>query len=269
MSGELHRRLAELIEAGEACATVVITRATGSVPNDVGAMMLVGREGRRLLGTVGGGALEKRALSESAAAIEAGEHRVLSLELTERGDVGMICGGSAEVYIQVYAQRRPLVLFGAGHVNVEVARLAKDFGYAVTVVDTRPEWCNEALYPGARLLRLDVEEACEELTFTDDTSVMIATTGHKDDERALRRVAREPGRYIGLVASRRKALAMVRKLRDDGFDVQSLLARLCSPVGLALGGRSPTDVALSIVAQLQARLHGVDGQPLAVRLEDL
>lgn len=269
MSAQLHQRLAELIEGGSPCATAVITRATGSVPNDVGAMMLVDAQGERVIGTVGGGALEERVLEESKAAIAAGEHRALSLDLTERGDVGMICGGSADVYIHVYARRQPLVLFGAGHVNVEVARLAKVYGYAITVVDERPEWCNEELYPGARLLRLGLDQAGEQIGFCDETCVVIATPGHNDDERALRLVAREPGDYIGLVASRRKALAMVRRLRDEGFEPAALMARLRSPVGLALGGRTPADLALSIVAELQARRHGLDGQPMSISAADL
>ena len=267
---ELQRQLLAFLEQDCACATVTVVHASGSVPNDVGAMMLVDAEGRRVVGTVGGGGLEHRALAEARAALGEGVHRRVALDLTEEqfGGIGMRCGGHAELYIHVYQPRLQLVLFGAGHVNRALGRMAEVFGYAVTVIDERAQWCNSQNYPHARRLALEVPEALAALCLGPQSYCVIATRDHAHDATVLRALVDAPVPYIGMVASRRKALSMVKAMVEEGIVVTPLLQRLAAPVGLALGGRSPADVALSILAEIQSLKSGGTGVRLGLTLEE-
>lgn len=269
MNIDLWRELVKLLDADKPCATAVITRASGSIPNAVGATLLADSAGL-IAGTVGGGEIEHRTLEQCKEAIAAGEHRAYKYLLTdeEAGGIGMMCGGNADLFIQVHRPRPQLVLFGAGHVNVELARFAERFDWGVTVVDERADWCSEAHYPRARRLVAPVAEAVGEITWSErSTYVVIATADH--DEGVLREVMDKPCCYIGMVASKRKAILMTRKLKEQGHDIEAMLTRLRAPVGLDLGGRAPADVALSILAEVQALRHGKDGTRLTLPADKL
>jgi xanthine dehydrogenase accessory factor len=270
MNIEITRKLLELLEGDTPCATAVITRAGGSIPNEVGAALLCGAGGELVCGTVGGGEIERRTLEQCAEALTEGKHRTFRYQLTdeEAGGIGMMCGGNADIFVQVHNPRPQLLLFGAGHVNIELARFAARFDWSVTVVDDRPEWCSEQNYPHARRIALPLEEAVDELSFSArSTYVVIATRDH--DDRGLRLLVERPCAYVGMVASKRKVITLVRKLADEGLDVDQLVSRLRSPVGLALGGRGPADVALSIIAELQAIRHGVQAEAMTLPADRL
>jgi xanthine dehydrogenase accessory factor len=266
MSLALQKRLLAELEADRPCALATIVEAKGSVPNDVGAMMLIDYDGNLLEGTVGGGEIERFAIAQCKEALEKDAHRKIEVSLTE-GGLGMACGGKAEIYIHVYGARLQLVLFGGGHVNVELSRFADRFGFAVTVVDERPDWCNETLYPMARRLQMPIADAVELIPWTDRTYVMVATPSHRYDEQALRAIAERRYQYVGLVASKRKALQIVDSLKNSDIDISQLLPRLSTPVGLDLGGRGPADVALSVIAEIQAVRYGRTGKRMGILRE--
>ncbi|MCC6749027.1 MAG: XdhC family protein [Deltaproteobacteria bacterium] len=266
---ELYRLLRELLERNEACATATIVGASGSIPNAVGATMLVGRGGKLLAGTVGGGAIEHQALAECGAAIAEGKHRSFTYHLTdaEAGGIGMMCGGKAQLFVQVHTPQPQLVLVGAGHIHLELARFVRGLDYRVTVIDDRMEWANAENYPGAEVLNLSPEEAYPRVAWSESSYLVIATRDR--DTPALRAAVGLPCRYVGVVASRRKALTILRQLEGEGIDLGPLLPRLYAPVGLALGGRSPAEIALSILAELQLVRHGQAGGHLRVTAEQL
>ena len=259
----LLRKLADLIDAGTPCATVQIIRATGSIPNALGATLLAGAGGALLAGTVGGGAIERRCLDAAATAIADGKSQLFAAKLTdeEAGGIGMMCGGTAEVFIDVHSPDPHLVLLGAGHVNLALARLTEGLGYRLTVVDDRPEWANAAHYPRATLVHALPEDALPTLAIDRHTFIVIATRDR--DTPALVAASATPARYIGVVASKRKAIQIVRDIAS-AVDLPALLPRLHAPIGLRLGGRSPEAVALSILAEIQAVRHDADAAPMAL-----
>ena len=264
----LLRQLADLIEAGTPCATAQIVRATGSIPNEVGATMLVGPRGELLAGTVGGGAVEARTLEATAKALAAGKSQLYTAKLTdhEAGGIGMMCGGSCDVFIAVHNPEPRLLLLGAGHVNRCLARLADGLGYRITVVDDRPEWANADNYPHAELVLALPEDAIPTLDVDRNTFVVVATRDR--DTPAIVAASRTPARYIGVVASKRKAIQIVKDIADR-VDLDTLVPRLHAPIGLRLGGRSPEAVALSILAEIQALQHDVPGDSMRLPPEKL
>ena len=269
-TARLLRQLLDALDAGEPCATATIAATSGSVPNSVGAKMLVGQGGTLLGGTVGGGRIEAEMLQRAGQAIAEGTSRLVEVSLTsgEAGGLGMVCGGAAKVFVEVHRPAPLLLLLGAGHVNRCVARMAQGLGYAVTAVDQRPEWASDANYPEARVVQARPEDALPTLGVGPQTFVVIATPGHAGDRAALVAAAATPARYIGMVASKRKVVETMRGL-DAEVDIEALVPRLFTPMGLALGGKSPEAVALSVLAEIQRERLGGDGRSLRLPEEEL
>ncbi|MCC6623016.1 MAG: XdhC family protein [Deltaproteobacteria bacterium] len=264
------RRLAELAAAGEPCATAQIVRVNGSIPNALGARLLAGPDGELIAGTVGGGAIEHQTLAAVRDALAEGKSRLFTAKLVEHeaGGIGMMCGGQVDVFIDVLTPEPRLVLCGAGHINLALARLARGLGYRVVVIDDRPEWCNVAHYPDAELHVARPEERLANLAL-DAASFVVVGTRDRDTE-VIVAAAATPARYIGVVASRRKAIRIVKHLSERAdVDVAALLPRLHAPIGLALGGRTPEAVALSILAEVQLVRHAQPGGPMRVAPDEL
>ncbi|MCB9556488.1 MAG: XdhC family protein [Deltaproteobacteria bacterium] len=261
---EVYRKLAELIAEGTPCATATIISKSGSIPNDVGATLVANAEGALLAGTVGGGEIEWRTLANCKEALAEGAHRHYTYHLTdeESGGIGMMCGGKAELFIQVHLAPAHLVLVGAGHINLELARLAGPLGYRSTVVDDRTDWANLTNYPHSRCINLEAEAAYAQIDWTGESYLVIGTRDR--DFPALRAAIGLPCRYIGVVASKRKAITLLSKLRDEGIDLESLRGRIYAPIGLALGGRTPAQIALSIVAEIEQLRHRASGGHLTL-----
>jgi xanthine dehydrogenase accessory factor len=251
------------LEEGRPFALVTIVGSAGSIPNAVGAKMLVGADGLRLAGTVGGGEVELTALQEGAAALQEGKNKLLSYRLTEKHahGIGMMCGGTAQLFIEVSRPQARLILVGGGHVNLEIARLASRLGFRVAVIDDRLEWANESNYPQAELVLMTPKTGLATLAPGKNDYVIVATA--ESDTESLREMIRWPAAYVGLVASRRKTVQILRNLAGEGLELSGLTRRLRSPVGLDLGGKSPEAIALSVMAEVQAHRHGRSAKPLS------
>lgn len=275
--GPIHRMtdllaiLADLVAKGIPCATATIVAAKGSIPNAVGAKMLVGQDGALLAGTIGGGQIEFQILADARDAIAQGQSKLITAKLTEReaGGIGMMCGGSAQVFVDVFRPAAPLIFCGAGHISKAAVRIAEGLGFALTVIDDRAEWANRENYPAEKIALIveRPETALRRLCIGHETFIVIAT--RDGDLDALHAASDSPARYIGLVASKRKAIQITKSLAARGVDLAGVLPRLRSPVGLALGGHSPEAVALSIIAEIQAHRHGETGRPMTVDAEKM
>lgn len=244
-------KLFALLESGAPCATATVIKTSGSIPTEIGAKALVGPKGVLLAGTVGGGLLESVVLEAAGKSLEVGHSNIFSYTLTEEaaGGLGMVCGGSLQVFIEVFAPHDQLVLVGGGHVNLALAKLAAPFGFRIAVVDDRPEWANEENFVGAEIRNSPPREAFATLSISPSSFVIIATRGHLCDLEALEAALEQPARYIGMIGSKRKVLEVLGEL-ETRRDLSKELARIFAPIGLDLGGKSPSMVALSILAEI-------------------
>lgn len=264
---ELFERLADLTRQERPCALVTVVRAQGSVPNALGAKMLVGPDGALLAGTIGGGLIEHQALAAGAEAIASKRSTTVTAKLTpkEAGGIGMNCGGSVEVFIDVQSPAPRLLLCGAGHISVALASMSRGLGYRVTVVDARPEWTNRERYPDTQVaLEVLMPDAyLRESGAPEHTFIVIAT--HAGDLEVMEAAAGTQARYVGVVASRRKAITLAGQLRQQSPDAYDALEpRLRAPIGLDLGGREPEAVALSILSEIQALQYDREAVPMAM-----
>lgn len=262
-SREILEPLLPYLKGDKPVALVTIVGSSGSIPNAVGAKMVVDADGTRLAGTVGGGEIELEAQRLGAEAIASGKSKMGSYHLTEKHahGIGMMCGGTVHLYMEVYAPSTRLVLVGAGHVNIEVARLARHLGISVTVIDERPEWASVEHYPDTEIIPYRAAEGMKRREWRESDYLIIATADA--DTESLRTAIQLPCKYVGLVASKRKTVQILKNLEAEGLDLSGLKPRLRSPVGLDLGGKSPAEVALSIVAEIQANRNGRDARHLS------
>lgn len=262
---DVQRALLVLLEGGGRGALATVVRAAGSTPQIAGARLLLDAQGR-LVGTVGGGAVEHAVIALLGDVMRDGRARVVPLDLAR--DLGMCCGGRMEVFVERLEGTARLVLFGAGHVAEAVGRLAPGLGFALTVVDDREELNTDARFPGARRILAEPRDARDELAPTDRDWMLVVTHDHRLDEEALDTYARGPHAYLGMIGSRRKIVRVLDRIRARG--PLPPLERVYAPVGLSLGAVTPEEIAISIAAELVAVRHGQEKRAgLGSHLRDL
>lgn len=263
---DVYEELIREREAGRCCALAVIVNATGSTPSYETAKMLV-REDGSIVGTVGGGAGEALILREAKEVLASGKPRLVSFDLHEnpRLDLGMVCGGSLNVFIEAIRPASVAYLFGAGHVGALVAQAAKLAQIEVEVIDDRPEFANQQRFPHARAIHAGATEASlAALKPNRHSLIFIATRGHVFDALALRWAVETPAAYIGMIGSRRKVQHVYDKLKLDGVSDEQF-DRVHAPVGLDIGAVTPEEIAISVVADMIATVRKSDAARPAMR----
>ncbi len=248
------------IRAGRRAALATIVRASGSTPRTPGARMLVRADGSSL-GTIGGGAFEGMVVGDARSLLAKADPvpEIRRYQFTEHGEdaLGMACGGTAEVLLEVGGGGSRLIIFGAGHVGLAVARLAATVGFAPELVDDREEFSDSARAANlGPVWRCDAEYTTGIPSLDPDCYVAVVTRCHRTDRLALKVVLGRPLRYVGLIGSRRKKAVVFHDLiEQDGIPAEEL-ARVRCPIGLPIGGETPEEIAVSIVAELLQVKHG-------------
>jgi xanthine/CO dehydrogenase XdhC/CoxF family maturation factor len=173
----------------------------------------------------------------------------------------------AGCFVQRIAPPTKLAIFGAGNDAQPLARMASGLGWVVTVCDPRPAMAEANRFPEASAVITGAPETLVPRAKLDAESVAVVMTHHYvHDVPLLRALMPTPVRYIGLLGPRKRAEKILRDLQADGVELSDgQRSRLHAPVGLDIGAEGPDQVALSIVAEIQAELSGRDGRPLRHR----
>lgn len=141
-------------------------------------------------------------------------------------------------------------ILGGGHVAQALVPVLAPLEFPCVVLEDREEFADPRLFPLAREVRLvDFRRLDRDLSLTDEDYVCIMTRGHQNDLLVQQQVLRMPACYIGLIGSAKKSAESFARLREMGFS-QADLDRITTPIGLAIGGRTPAEIAISIAAQL-------------------
>jgi xanthine dehydrogenase accessory factor len=248
---ELLRALLSVVESDQRAALATVVRTSGSTPQVVGARMLLRADGTTL-GTIGGGAIEHAVMEALHGCLEGGPAQLVARELGH--DLGMCCGGRMEVFVEAVEAPARLWLYGAGHVSRALAPLARSIGFALTVVDEREELNTELRFPDAERLLIDPASQLKRTTLGARDWVLIATHDHALDEQVLALALDAAPHYIGLLGSKRKVFRLLERIvRRRGT---AGLERLYAPVGLAVDAVEPSEIAISIAAELVALRRG-------------
>ena len=170
-------------------------------------------------------------------------------------------GNQVRVVVELVRDKLHVVVFGAGHVGQAVALMSAMVGYRVTVVDDREEFASRKRLrdPAINLLVSDYETATRRIDLSYNTAAVIVTRGHQYDEVCLRGVIRSAARYIGMIGSKRRVLAVFARLGGEGFSREEV-SRVHAPIGLQIGARSPQEIAISILAEIISRLNNQEKQ---------
>ncbi|WP_147536231.1 XdhC family protein [Bacillus marasmi] len=242
-------KVAKLNVQNETFALAMIIESKGSTPRHVGKM-IVYHDGS-IEGTVGGGLAEHYIIQESVIALQKGQSKIVEYKLNKHAKDGihMNCGGTLKVFIEVYTPRPELVLVGAGHLGLAMAKLADFLEYPYCVVDDRPGYCTKERFPNARNIYVneDIGKAMLEANLSERSYVTIFT---KDcDDVALKTALQFPCAYVGMVASKRKVINIFEKLKSEGI-TQEQLESVRSPIGLHIGSETAQEIAISIIGEI-------------------
>jgi xanthine dehydrogenase accessory factor len=187
----------------------------------------------------------------------------------EYGPRGERIGTGTRVFLQVFAPRPRLLVFGAIDFAAAMARAGRLLGYRVTVCDARPIFATSARFPEADDVVVDwphryLAAQIEAGRVTEHDAVCVLTHDPKFDVPLLRTALTElpAGTYVGAMGSRRAHAEREARLVEDGVPPETL-ARLRSPIGLDLGARTPDETAVSIAAEMIAARSSASTRPLS------
>jgi xanthine dehydrogenase accessory factor len=174
----------------------------------------------------------------------------------------------AEIFIEPFVPNPVLLIAGAGHIAAPLASLAHLMNFSVSVTDDRATFANRERFPTARQLLVgDIEATLKNYPITPRTHIVLVTRAHAHDVQGLRAIVDSPAAYIGMIGSQRRVWAVFKLLHEEGVPAEKL-ARVRAPIGLDLGGSTPEEIALSIMAEIIQIRHGGSGVAMSEPLHD-
>jgi xanthine dehydrogenase accessory factor len=263
MSADIYQRISELVSRGERIAVATVVKTEGSTPQGVGAKIIVKEDGSKF-GTIGGGCLENAVIEESQQALKDGKSRLSHFDLTENG-VGMICGGSVDVMVEVIQLTSTLLIIGSGNIAIPLCNLGKMLGYRVLIVDP---FARRENFPEAdEVISEPVDEGISKVTITPQTYIVIVTR-HQYDEPALKSVLRSEAAYIGMVGSLNRVNTIFERFLHEGIADEEALEKIYAPIGLDIGAQTVEEIALSIMAEIVHNRRGGTGKSLRFKMKE-
>lgn len=289
---ELFATIARWLQAGTPFAVGTLVRSYESAPAPVGTSVAVDESGR-VAGNIGAGCYESDIVEACLQTSIDGVFRTLPIDLSQADEVtgSAGCGGTLEIAVwrphasfaadaaaiaqgardvtvrlpgefsfTVPAKRR-ICIVGATTLANEIARICRSLDFYVTVVDPRPVFAASERMRDADEVVTEWPDAYLPRVLDTLAAVLVVSHDPKFDLPSIAAALRSNVPYIGLLGSRRTQASRRDSLRELGFG-DTELARIHGPAGFDLGGSTPGETALSILAQLVAELHGRSGAPL-------
>ncbi|MCQ2029425.1 xanthine dehydrogenase accessory protein XdhC [Stutzerimonas zhaodongensis] len=251
--------LADLQQQGEPCVLVTIIEERGSTPRNAGSKMVVSRE--RLYDTIGGGHLEYKA-QEIAREMLENRSRDTRLERFSLGaSLGQCCGGATVLLFEPMGQPQAhIAVFGAGHVGRALVPLLASLPCKVRWIDSRESEFPEQIPQGVeKVLNDEVVDEVENMPA--GSYFIVMTHNHQLDlELTAAILARNDFTYYGLIGSKSKRAKFEHRLRDRGFQPETVQRMRC-PMGIAeVKGKLPIEIAVSIAGEVIATYNANFGE---------
>lgn len=259
---EYYHKLTEMIKSKTPVWQAIVTYTDGSTPAAVGMHLAVTGD-RTPLGNLGGGELEHKVI-DFIRHKQPSEAKILTVSLNKEGLVdeakdnpatgnlqtGMICGGSATIYIEPLFHSNKLFIVGGGHCGKALAKIAHLCGFYVTVVDNRTDQLSPEFYPqGVELVFSSYDDLDKIIPFSEQIYLVIMTYGHQFDEFVLQKCLSKDCRYLGMIGSKEKVKQTFETLKKKGYQDEDL-QKVSAPVGLPIGSKTPYEIAVSVTAEL-------------------
>ena len=170
------------------------------------------------------------------------------------GKSGMAETGQGRVFLTVHVPPPRLVITGAVHISQALAPMAKLAGYDVTIVDPRTAFASSERFPDVKVIADWPDAALPPLAIDHYTAFVALTHDPKIDDPALTHALARDCFYIGALGSKKTHARRVERLKGQGI-TEAQLARIHSPIGLAIGAVSPAEIAVAIIGEITARLR--------------
>jgi xanthine dehydrogenase accessory factor len=157
-------------------------------------------------------------------------------------------------FIAVHNPPLRLIVVGAVHIAQPLLTMARECGYACTLIDPRAAFGSSSRFPGQVILDDWPDDALATLAPDTRTAIVTLTHDPKLDDPALRFALEAPVFYIGALGSKKTHAKRLDRLTEAGFTPDQI-ARIHAPVGLDIGARTPAEIAISILAQITQTLR--------------
>jgi xanthine dehydrogenase accessory factor len=170
------------------------------------------------------------------------------------GKSGMAETPQGRVFLTVHVPPPRLVITGAVHISQALAPMAKLAGYDVTIVDPRTAFASSERFPDVKVIADWPDAALPPLAIDHYTAFVALTHDPKIDDPALTHALERDCFYIGALGSKKTHARRIERLKAQGV-ADAGLARIHSPIGLAIGAVSPAEIAVAIIGEITARLR--------------
>ena len=261
------RTISDLATQREPFAVAAVVRTEGSTLGKPGFKVVISKDGEIVHGTLGGGCPDGPIVQVGLQTMETGTPRVVRVHLVDvtkavEGTVAAEspddiyvetnCGGTMEIYVEPYLPPHRLVIVGQGgrdELEDHLVHLGQRLGYEVVVVDHLPGLTEK---PDQLIQEMDYD--LSKFPFGPRDAVVVLTKGERDLP-VLKALSTAHAGYVGMLSSRSRTQQNFAALRAEGVP-ESFLASVHTPIGLDLGGRTPAEIALAILAEIVAVRQG-------------
>lgn len=238
-------------DSGDDAALAVVYRADGTLVHQCGTYFVCGPDT----------SVEDDPAEHWIGVLHAAMQQTLR-ERRSRSQAISFPDGTGQTFIEFLPQPVGLTIFGAGDDAQPVAALAGSLGWRVTVADHRPAWVTAERFPGAGLHPVRAED----VPLRSGDFILVMNHNYETDKAVLRRLAERSARYVGILGPRRRTERILADLAGEGITpTDAVLETWHYPVGLDLGGETPAEIAVSIVAEIQSVIGGRRGGRLRDR----
>jgi xanthine dehydrogenase accessory factor len=246
---EIYQKLVETLSRGGEAALVTVISSHNSTPRRAGAKMLVQSNGS-ISGTIGGGRIEAEAIKIALNVIKTGKTEKHQFCLSPDKELGMVCGGEMEIYVEPVKPDPVMYIFGAGHISLSLSQISTLLDFKIVVIDDRPDFANKERFPEAdTVLVEDFANIFAKIGVDNNSYLIIVTRNHEHDQEVLEQAIKTPAKYIGMIGSKTKIKTLFNNLVDKGVD-RKVLDRVYSPIGLEIYAETPEEIAISIIAEI-------------------
>jgi xanthine dehydrogenase accessory factor len=243
-------RLSEFRAKQQPVALVTVTKCYGSTPCVLGSRMII-TENKELFGTIGGGKLEFLAIDQAIKALN--ENRIIESGYTLGPEFEQCCGGKVEFIIEPMNQTPELFLFGAGHIGQEIAKLLVGTPFKVNLIDSRTDWFSEkeldASINPCEVSEIDFKTFRDVVKWGKNCYVLVLTHNHAIDFDIIAMALQNKTKFLGLIGSKTKKARFNNMLINE-MKIKEGMTNVICPIGLPIGGDTPKEIAISVVAQL-------------------
>jgi xanthine dehydrogenase accessory factor len=179
--------------------------------------------------------------------------------------------GGMRLFVDPIVGANRLIIVGAGHIAMPLCALGAMLGFHVTVIDDRASFANRERFPDAdQIIVKPFKAAIESLALDGHCYLVSVTRGHSFDEEVVRAALMQPCGFVGMIGSRRRVKATLERIGESGVP-RERLGDVHAPLGVAIGGETPEEIAVSIIAEIirERRTAERDNFTLGVRFGSL